>query len=79
MADIEPPADLLSLHVAALQADRAMTAVRLAGGDVEAYIGAAEDLRTHPIWEQARAEGKHQKLLQASLDAAKRALDDEQA
>ncbi|MDH6710495.1 hypothetical protein P3T27_007245 [Kitasatospora sp. MAA19] len=58
MADLELPADLLPLHVAALRADRAMTTARLAGGDVEAYIGAAEALRTHPIWEQARAEGK---------------------
>ncbi|MEV7358220.1 hypothetical protein [Kitasatospora sp. NPDC091276] len=82
MADApDLPADLLPLHVAALRADRAMTEVRLAGGDGdaarEAYLAAAEALRTHPIWEQARAEGKHQKLWQASLDAAKKVLDGE--
>ncbi|MFJ9771257.1 hypothetical protein ACIRVF_08430 [Kitasatospora sp. NPDC101157] len=45
------PDDLLSLHAAAVEADRAMTATREAGGDVDAardaYVTAALSLRAH--------------------------------
>ncbi|MQS14532.1 hypothetical protein F7Q99_20255 [Streptomyces kaniharaensis] len=83
MADLDLPADLLPLHVAALRADRAMTTAREQGGDVDAardaYVEAALALRAHPIWEPARQNGKHHRLWQASLDAAKAALDAETA
>ncbi|MBV6697421.1 hypothetical protein KV557_09825 [Kitasatospora aureofaciens] len=82
MADApELPDDLLPLHIAALRADRAMTTAREQGGDVDAareeYVTAALALRAHPIWEQGRQDGQHHKLWQASLDAAKAALDGE--
>ncbi|MFJ9443262.1 hypothetical protein ACIRRH_15530 [Kitasatospora sp. NPDC101235] len=83
MADLELPDDLLPLHVAALSADRAMTAARKAGGDVEAareeYLAAAMTLQAHPFWEERRQAGQHQAFWQASLDAAKKALDGAQA
>ncbi|MGA5820787.1 hypothetical protein ACPC54_23340 [Kitasatospora sp. NPDC094028] len=82
MADApDLPADLLPLHIAALRADRAMTTVREAGGDVEAarevYLQAAAALEAHPYWEQARQAGTRHKAWQASLDAAKAMLDGE--
>jgi hypothetical protein len=76
------PDDLLSLHVPVLQADRAMTAAREAGGDVDAaraeYVDRALALRAHPIWEEARAASCYAQTWQASLDAAKAHLDGEQ-
>ncbi|MFH8380626.1 hypothetical protein ACH4E7_06750 [Kitasatospora sp. NPDC018058] len=75
------PEDVLPLHAAALQADRAMTATREAGGDVDAardaYVDRALALRAHPIWEEARGAGCYAQTWQASLDAAKAALDGE--
>lgn len=77
------PDDLLPLHVAVVEADRAMIAAREQGGDVdaarEAYVARVIALRAHPIWEQARtaAEPCHAQTWQASLDAAKAALDGE--
>ncbi|MFJ6616693.1 hypothetical protein ACIQOW_03790 [Kitasatospora sp. NPDC091335] len=79
MADVEIPADLLPLHIAALRADRAMTTARESGGDVEAarehYLAAAAVLERHPFWEDARRAGYRQAVWQRSLDAAKTALD----
>ncbi|MGW3072386.1 hypothetical protein [Kitasatospora sp. NPDC001132] len=79
MADVEIPADLLPLHTAALAAERAMTTARLEGGDVDAaretYLAAATALHAHPFWEERRQAGQHQGFWQASLDAAKKALD----
>ncbi|MFJ8474184.1 hypothetical protein [Kitasatospora sp. NPDC094011] len=73
------PADVLPLHAAALEADRAMTAVREAGGDVDAardaYVEAALTLRAHPIWEEARTAACYAQTWQASMDAAKATLD----
>ncbi|MEU4296329.1 hypothetical protein [Kitasatospora aureofaciens] len=77
------PDDLLPLHAAALEADRAMTTTREAGGDVDAardrYVTAALALRAHPIWEEARAGACYAQTWQASLDAAKASLDGEAA
>jgi hypothetical protein len=79
------PDDLLPLHTAVVLADRGMTEAREAGGDVDAareqYVQAALALRAHPIWEQARtaAEPCYAQTWQASLDAAKAALDEEPA
>ncbi|MEV8324492.1 hypothetical protein [Kitasatospora sp. NPDC056731] len=81
MADLELPADLLPLHIAALRADRAMTEARLAGGDVDAaraaFLEAAATLEAHPFWEEQRQAGRRQAVWQASLDAAKKAIADE--
>jgi hypothetical protein len=83
MADVDLPADLLPLHVAALRADREMTVAREQGGDVdaarEAYVQAALALRAHPIWEPARQAGRYHAVWQASIDAARTALDSELA
>lgn len=77
------PDDVLPLHTAVLEADRAMTATRHAGGDVDAaraeYVERALVLRAHPIWEEARGAGCYAQTWQASLDAAKAQLDGEQA
>ncbi|WBP89550.1 hypothetical protein [Kitasatospora cathayae] len=77
------PADLLPLHVAVVEADRAMTTTREAGGDVDAardtYIDRALTLRAHPIWEEARAAACYAQTWQASLDAAKAYIDGEPA
>ncbi|MFD5916161.1 hypothetical protein ACFVYP_07125 [Kitasatospora sp. NPDC058201] len=74
------PDDLLPLHVAVVEADRGMTTVRLAGGDVDvaraAYVEAMLALRAHPIWVQAQAEACYAQTWQASLEAAKTALGD---
>ncbi|MFD0405638.1 hypothetical protein [Kitasatospora sp. NPDC127116] len=74
---------LLPLHTAALRAERAMTTARETGGDVEAsreeYLAAATALHAHPYWEQARQAGEHYKASQASLQAAKAALDGAEA
>ncbi|MFG2913372.1 hypothetical protein ACGF0D_10835 [Kitasatospora sp. NPDC048298] len=79
MADVELPADLLPLHVAAVRADRAMTTAREAGGDVEAareeYLAAAAALEAHSFWEERRRAGDRHAFWQASFDAAKAALD----
>ncbi|MFG3051928.1 hypothetical protein ACGFZP_13385 [Kitasatospora sp. NPDC048239] len=72
------PDDLLPLHAAVLQAERAMTEAREASGDVDAarevYVAASLALRAHPIWEEARQGACHAQTWQASLDAAKDAL-----
>ncbi|MFF1788304.1 hypothetical protein ACFVX9_17825 [Kitasatospora sp. NPDC058243] len=79
MADLELPADLLPLHIAALRADRAMTTAREADGDVDAaraaYLEAVATLDAHPYWEEQRRAGRRQAAWQASLDAAKKAID----
>nr|BEK68873.1 hypothetical protein KPHV_61000 [Kitasatospora purpeofusca] len=83
MAAVDLPADLLPLHVAALRTDRAMTTAREQGGDVdaarEAYVQAALALRAHPVWEPARQAGEYHAVWQASIDAAREALDSELA
>ncbi|MER5350568.1 hypothetical protein ABT093_09580 [Kitasatospora sp. NPDC002551] len=84
MPDALPlPADLLPLHAAERQADRAMTQARLDGGDVDAaiatYLEAASALDAHPIWEQARQAGAYHQTRQDSLKAAKAALGSETA
>ncbi|GAA2825503.1 hypothetical protein RMN57_13320 [Kitasatospora sp. CM 4170] len=77
------PDDLLPLHVAALEADRAMIQAREQGGDVDAareqYVAAALALRAHPIWPEAQAAQAHAQTWQASLDRAKKTLDGEAA
>ncbi|MFE6865997.1 hypothetical protein ACFVFS_05535 [Kitasatospora sp. NPDC057692] len=77
MADL--PDDLLPLHVTALRTERAMTAVREQGGDVDvardAYVEAALVLRAHPFWETARQAGEHHTMWQKSINAARQALD----
>lgn len=56
-----------------------MTEARKAGGDVEAareaYLAAAAALEAAPYWEEARQAGTRHALWQASLKAAKAALD----
>ncbi|MFB7908096.1 hypothetical protein ACFC1T_16825 [Kitasatospora sp. NPDC056076] len=75
------PDDLLPLHAAVVEADRAMTAVREADGDVnaarDAYVDRVLALRAHPIWEEARTGACYAQTWQASLDAAKAHLDGE--
>ncbi|MFE6868287.1 hypothetical protein ACFVFS_17195 [Kitasatospora sp. NPDC057692] len=72
------PDDVLPLHIAVVEADRAMTAASQAGGDVDAargvFVQRMGELLSHPIWEQARTGGCYAQTWQASLDAAKAKL-----